>query len=453
MAYFLRVRKKAKELKKVEEKDKKEGEWEEKVFVDRPAMKDLVHQIHDRGILGSILDELGISTDELNTSVADSADDSIQPCGHCTTPVTDDSAGVRCDICAVWYHLENGCAGIDMRYKKLLESTNILYLCDNCKEVDLGVHGKGINTKGIENKLEEIKTNSDQLKLMMQDNALSTREVAENINTMHVKIDDVDRDVKSATGNKTKTYAESVKTKKALVIKYTRDDMKTADEKKSIMGKIATPVEEVKPTKEGHLYVRFADRGNLEKAKKEFERDSNLEIKEKGKIRPKIKIVNIPKEEEDILGSIKMKNPWIKNLIENEDEDLKFIKEIEARNSEYKHYILRCTPQIRKAIDRNNDTVHTLYSSCRVYDHYMPYQCYKCQEFGHSSEHCNKNQICPKCSGDHEAKECNSNMLKCINCTRKGLAEKKHKTFDANKCPIYKEEVSKVRNNTNHGFD
>ena len=117
-----------------------------------------------------------------------------------------------------------------------------------------------------------------------------------------------------------------------------------------------------------------------------------------------------------------------------------------------KHYIIKCTPKIRKAIYDNNDELYTLYSNCKVYDYYMPYQCYKCQEFGHKANNCRGVQTCPRCSGDHEAKECNSYETKYKNCENKGYSEINHRTYDGVKCSIYKEETAKAKNNTDHGF-
>ena len=52
------------------------------------------------------------------------------------------------------------------------------------------------------------------------------------------------------------------------MIKCANENQKAVDKKKSIMEKITVPVEEVRNTKEGHLYVRFDDKSYLEKAKK-----------------------------------------------------------------------------------------------------------------------------------------------------------------------------------------
>ena len=122
----------------------------------------------------------------------------------------------------------------------------------------------------------------------------------------------------------------------------------------------------------------------MEKAKGEFEInvDSNISVNEKGKLKPQIKIINVSKDEVDVVDNIKWKNPWLENLIQDADNDFKIIKEMNAKDNNYKHYVIKCTPQIRKAIYERNDKLCTLHSCCWIYDCYMPYQCYKCQEFG-----------------------------------------------------------------------
>ena len=106
--------------------------------------------------------------------------------------------------------------------------------------------------------------------------------------------------------------------------------------------------------------------------------ENNITANEKGRRKPKIKVTNVSKDENDIVN--KRKNPWMCNLI-TDDDDLKIIKEQQARNDKFLHYIIRCTPQISKAIFENDEKSYITLSRCNVYDCYMPYQCYKCQEF------------------------------------------------------------------------
>ena len=95
----------------------------------------------------------------------------------------------------------------------------------------------------------------------------------------------------------------------------------------------------------------------MEKAKGEFEInvDSNISVNEKGKLKPQIKIINVSKDEVDVVDNIKWKNPWLENLIQDADNDFKIIKEMNAKDNNYKHYVIKCTPQIRKAIYERND--------------------------------------------------------------------------------------------------
>ena len=83
-----------------------------------------------------------------------------------------------------------------------------------------------------------------------------------------------------------KSYAEKLKTKNTLVIKFNDGDNKATQKKKAIMSKITTQVEEVKDSKVGHLMVRFADKEKLENARKEFEENMdeiNISVVEKDK--------------------------------------------------------------------------------------------------------------------------------------------------------------------------
>ena len=134
-----------------------------------------------------------------------------------------------------------------------------------------------------------------------------------------------------------------------------------------------------------------------------------------------------------------------------DQEDFTLIKEINAWDETKKHCIIKCTPKIRKAIYQHNDQVYTLYARCNAYDSYMPYQCYKCQDFGHSAKNCQNEQVCPKCGDNHKPNECENDQKKCINCVRKNREEVKHRAYDSY-CTTLKEEKARVRNNTDHGF-
>ena len=405
-------------------------------------------------------------------------------CPHCRKKVEND--GVACDLCNQWYHRKcvlsnlkleqikglnwfcNACKSGGLVRKSKFDQMVITYneekkkfdnerevfkreierLTAKCAELEGGSANSSLSqlevkldalTASVESNFETLKTNIDVMPIMLHDIAQ--------------KIVKVDKDMKLES-KKEKSYAETLKTKKVLLIKSTCDEGRAANEKKAIMSDITTPVEEVKETKDGHLFIRFADKKDLENAKKEIEdkNDANITVKEKSKLKPKIKLINISKDEDDVIRNIKMKNSWIGELV-RDDDDLKLVKTLDARTDGLMHCIIKCTPEIRKAIYEKGDSLYTMYGHGKIYDCYMPYQCFKCQEFGHSASHCNKNQVCQKCGEDHRSTECTNNEAKCNNCVMKKYNDTEHRTYDSIKCSVYKEEIARVKNNTDHGFD
>ena len=93
-----------------------------------------------------------------------------------------------------------------------------------------------------------------------------------------------------------------------------------------------------------------------------------------------------------------------------------------------------------------------MYGRSKVFDTYRVFQCFKYQEFGHSAKGCSKDQVCAKCGKNHKLNECQETTVeKCINCTKKGLKDTNHRTNES-RCPIYKDELSRIKNKTDHGF-
>ena len=66
-----------------------------------------------------------------------------------------------------------------------------------------------------------------------------------------------------------------------------------------------------------------------------------------------------------------------------------------------------------KQIFIRGETLYTLYKKNKVFNSYNVYQCFKCQEFNCSAKHCDKNQVCAKCGGNHRLVECTVNVEKC----------------------------------------
>ena len=91
------------------------------------------------------------------------------------------------------------------------------------------------------------------------------------------------------------------------------------------------------------------------------------------------------------------------------------------------------------------------YDYCKVYDAHELRRCFKCSEFNHSSRYCKKQRACPKCSEDHDLRDCKSEILHCMNCvklekTLNAEIDKNHAVWDP-RCTVYKSTMDALKQN------
>lgn len=78
----------------------------------------------------------------------------------------------------------------------------------------------------------------------------------------------------------------------------------------------------------------------------------------------------------------------------------------------------------------------------RVMDNIYIRRCYKCYGFNHHKIDCKNEQACPRCAGDHEVRDCQSTIRKCVNCIK--CNRRTGENFDSNhdiwsnKCNVFK---------------
>lgn len=86
-----------------------------------------------------------------------------------------------------------------------------------------------------------------------------------------------------------------------------------------------------------------------------------------------------------------------------------------------------------------------------------PTLCSKCSMYGHGANHCNRNNICPACAGNHDYAVCTLNkteidgpvIYKCHNCSNKKLKNINHRADDP-RCPCRKEYLEIRQRATSH---
>ena len=78
-----------------------------------------------------------------------------------------------------------------------------------------------------------------------------------------------------------------------------------------------------------------------------------------------------------MIEDIKERNKWINDYIYDE-ENFKSVQKLNTRDENNLHYIIKCSPKIRKQIFIRGDILNTLYNKNKVFDSYKVYQCFKC---------------------------------------------------------------------------
>ena len=390
-------------------------------------------------------DEGAVSTFDVSAN----SDGENDLCGHCKMKVEN---GIQCHDCLRWYHYDGACSGVPNAENMNLECKYIYYICPGCYDANES-SGGNLNNKSW-NKLMNLDANIKDMQVSMTNQLDVFRQILlAEFGNMYDELKTMKKRVEQFEHSETKdSYASALK-KNTLVIKSMESTKTAAECKKDIMEKISTNVEQVKTSKQGHLLVNFANESRLEAAKDNLDKmknSMNVTVDKKDMLKPKIQVCDIDVDEDSIIETIKEKNQWICNLIKEED-DFKLLKKKKSRQENKEHVIIKCSPEIRQAIQQNYDRLYTTYGRCKVYDSYMVYQCYKCQEFGHSADRCKNAQVCAKCSGNHKTKDCSEGTSRCKNCIRNGHEDIDHKAFDS-RCPVYMEEVTRIKNKTDHGF-
>lgn len=145
----------------------------------------------------------------------------------------------------------------------------------------------------------------------------------------------------------------------------------------------------------------------------------------------------------------------INNLEIDDYNNFKIIKKFKIKNSAY--LVLEVSSAIRcKILTKNGNKLYVGWRACLCTDYFSVTRCFKCSRFGHISSRCNKDTVCCNCARNHDSKECNSDILKCINCTElnsklKSSVPVDHRCGDLSKCQAYKKQIDLLITKINYG--
>ena len=225
-------------------------------------------------------------------------------------------------------------------------------------------------------------------------------------------------------------------------------------------------IDKMKFTRNKSVVLNLPDSVSIDKAKNALQDNDKVTANNTKKAHPKIMIPYVPLMELGDPASEDDKTEFVYSILNKNSklnafttDDIKIINIRKAKLDKYRHVILKCSPKIRYAINQNNDEIYTTYGHYKVHDNYYVKICKFCQGYGHIEDECKKKgngdrPICGKCAGNHKTDTCNCDRkdFKCSQCTRRNLNnDRNHAVFDY-KCQAHKEQVRRIAENTEHGF-
>ena len=417
-------------------------------------------------------------------------------CGKCDGIIDDKKeSSVECDLCGDWVHSK--CMNLGKTQVTMLTDIPCMwFVCDECRDRANEVLFRDI-LDGSNNMVSKIDNLSSGMKKLKKDNEDNMRaikdEMMDNMKVLNEgtvsilkaeieklsgntstgksespleKVEKQLRDINMNEKNKG-SYAQKLVTgleKNQLIIKCVDDEKKATDHRSAIAKSLlAIKVNKIIPGKDGDVIVTLSSKELVDKAKEALdvsELKDELVTWSKDKIQPKIRICDVEKDQdtdltfEQLRVTLLEKNSYLKDLIRKAD-DFKVVKRMNSKRNDAYHFVIRCTPEIRKIIrTQHEDFLYSLMSRHKVTDHIHVWQCYRCQDFQHSAVKCPENpsnETCAKCSGNHRTSGCESTDKKCINCTKANRQNTNHYAYSMD-CPSYKSKYNGILVNTDYGL-
>ena len=382
---------------------------------------------------------------------------------------------VQCFVCEVWYHQKCVLPGLKLQQIKTLN-----WFCDDCKKAGLArlkEYNSDMNKLKEKNAIIEREREkliadlevTSQLKAELEGKLCALSADLSSLALIEAKIQElfsslrrIENVIDKSSEKNENSYAAAVKQKNLLAIKSNQENMKAVEKKKEVAEILADfTIVDTKFPPNGNIVMNFQDKTSRDRAAEEIEgKIPGTQVKKIGYLNPKIMICNVHIDEEDIDAEDKQgiiekmlaKNEFLKNITNVESKiEFLFMRPSAAKTF---HLILKCDPEVRKAIHDQGDKIKLAFAVYHIRDRYHVRICSYCQRFGHLEKDCqhkSEDPYCGKCAERHDTRSCQSSSLKCINCVRKKKCHTNHKVGDKH-CEALHDEHTEIAAKTNHGF-
>ena len=374
-------------------------------------------------------------------------------CSVCKTVIQNNDP-LKCMDCKLAFHIS--CAGLNVKrtdatklWEFIHNEPKIFYRCDKCTTTYAAVSS---NLKKITDNLKKLSKSTEMLEPILK----MLQGVSENVNDQK----EINKEALSyASAVKLNVNAsKKVLKKPAVIVKPTaeqsRDDVKKLIHKTMNNGGFKI-VDSINASNNG-VIVLCDDNAECGKVAECLKVVNGLDVKVPEMKLPKIKIKNVmiladefileedKKFEVEYLNNLKKRNAVLANA-----KAATILKYYKTKNADRFDILMQVDPKSYTEIM----SVQRLIAGnerCKVIDGTIIIRCFKCCAFGHFSKDCQKPKACFKCGGNHLAKNCQVNELKCSNCVAEKRQNDVNHSVLSNDCPQYIKVLKKVTRSTKY---
>lgn len=328
--------------------------------------------------------------------------------------ICEDSKGdtFKCDgVCNKNMHAK--CVGMTKTvYKAYEELSNLNYMCDDCMNISL----KAINRK-LDKIISTIYIYDERATRNESSMCQLVKDMGELAKSIENYNDNPSKTLNVNAGNKQKSYADQLKknnTGAVVLVKPKANQQcdKTEKDFKDSINPNQVKVNRFRKGPKGGIAIICENESDSNEVKKiaSDKLGDKYSIETPLKMNKKLKVVGINDElnSEEIIEAIKSQNDFLVN------PEIKIARSYTAKHSK----------TLSAIVEMDIDTydkclevgyIKIMWSLCKVFAYSGVYRCFKCQGYNHKIANCKNKLSCIKCAGEHSSKNCDSEMIECVN--------------------------------------
>ena len=358
-------------------------------------------------------------------------------CQSCST-VSLEAENLQCYMCKGIFHgacpnLTDedrvGTKSLISNFKRPSTKLNFKFFCHNCltkfEIIMVNTETNRLNT--MEGNINSIKSELEEIKTLLKQNGKPA--------TNQGKSNSHFPTTENIWFNKSRLESTKVSPAEPMLVLNNAQEVNESVEKAIVENSI--PVTKSFKNNSGKLVVVCDTQDSRDKLQNIIATSSgNIEMKPVTRKKPSVTIVGLSKKytKEEVVNQIVSQNQFVKHFSTvndiNEHIEIHDVKPTRAKTSVFQVFA-SVSETLRKGFRNYNDKITIGLTNCRIYDRFHVKRCNNCQVLGHYYKECPTPAVscCAKCGKNHSTNTCNTNEIKCINCSKAGV-DSNHTAFD-----------------------